>query len=234
MPSTTSPSSSEPELKESDPRVTEPELRAMDAAEEVRVDPPKKSNYETRRSDVFLRNIMWALGLTMAVVVVVAILFFGVGKEDDRTVPENSQLDITESAQRAQDQVDFPVVAPDPGEGWSVRSARFSGGEQPRWEVRMSSPDGALVTLVQSDEMSASTLSSAVPGAVVQDETRIEGAECEVLEGDPTGDDAAGAATQAISCEGEGWGFVVHGADAEDVKALAEDAAGQSAETVMG
>src|SRR5690625_1200962 len=47
--------------------------------------PAPKSSYELpNRKNTSLRNILWALGLTMAIVVVVGISFFGAGASPNR------------------------------------------------------------------------------------------------------------------------------------------------------
>lgn len=167
--------------------------------------PPQKSRYAMSAKDMSMRNITWALGLTMGLVVVVAVLFFGVGWEDEREVPENSQLDIAESAERAQQTASFPVAVPELGDEWTLRSARFSGADEPSWDVRYTSPTGSLVAIVQQAEVTPAMLNAAVPGAAQQGTVEVDGVECEELVGDT--EDAA----RALSCSGDGWGLLVHG-----------------------
>src|SRR5699024_6456804 len=76
-----------------------------------------KSAYELpSRKNTVLRNMVWALLLTMAVVVVVGIAFFGVGSEQEREPLENSELDVSASAERAAGVAPFPVAVPAAGE----------------------------------------------------------------------------------------------------------------------
>lgn len=183
--------------------------------------PQPKSAYELpSKKNTVLRNMIWALALTMAVVVVIAIAFFGVGSDPGREPLANSELDVSASAERAQDVADFPVAAPEPQAGWAERSARFTGGESPQWIVEYTAPSDHLVTLTEEAEVSAPMLSSALPGATVQEELDIDGAACQVLSGDTDG-----ATALAISCQGEGFGLLVHGAtDREEVRTLMEQA----------
>lgn len=178
--------------------------------------PRPKSSYELpTRQNTVLRNILWALGLTMAVVVVMAVAFFGVGADLEREPLENSEVDVAASAERAQDLAAFPVAAPAPGEAWAERSARFTDGQNQRWQVQYSSPSGAHVTLTQEGELSAPMLSAALPGAAVQEDLEIEGTTCQVLAGGDE-DDRTG-----IACEGEGFGLVVAGtADRAELEEL--------------
>ncbi|MFC7376830.1 DUF4245 family protein [Brachybacterium sp. GCM10030267] len=186
-------------------------------------DPPAqpKSAYQLpTKQNTVLRNMVWALSLTVAVVVIVGIAFFGVGSDLDREPLENSEVDVASSAQRAQAEAGFPVAAPALGQGWTERSARFTGGENARWQVQYSSPEGALMTLTEEAEVSAPMLSSALPGAVVEEELSIGGAGCQVLRG------GEGDATErGIACQGEDFGILVHGdADPAELRTLTEAA----------
>ena len=170
--------------------------------------PQPKSAYELpSKKNTVLRNMVWALALTMAVVVVVGIGFFGVGSDLQREPLENSELDVAGSAERAQRDAPFPVVVPEAGEGWTERSARFTDGQSPRWAVQYSAPQEQLVTLTQETEVTSAMLSAALPGTTVEGELSIDGTECTLLSGDQQGAQQLG-----ISCEGESWGLLIHGA----------------------
>ncbi|MGP9538899.1 DUF4245 family protein [Brachybacterium sp. AOP43-C2-M15] len=187
--------------------------------------PQPKSAYELpSRKNTVLRNMLWALALTMAVVVVIAIAFFGVGSDLEREPLENSELDVAASAERAGEVAPFPVAVPRLDEGWDERSARFTDGQSPRWVVQYTSPTGGLVTLTEESEVSASMLSSALPGSAVEEELVLEGAECSLLlGGEQSGEQ--GSSVLGIACEGEDWGVVVHGgtdrAELEEVASAA-------------
>lgn len=170
--------------------------------------PRAKSAYQLpTKQNTRLRNTLWALILTMAVVVVIGIAFFGVGSDLEREPLENSELDVAASAERAQDLAPFPIAVPQPGQEWVERSARFTDGGSPRWTLEYTSPQGRLVSFVQESEVSAPMLSAALPGATVQEELSLGGADCTVLSGGQPGAEQVG-----ISCEGDGWGFLTHGA----------------------
>src|SRR5699024_1450369 len=180
-----------------------------------------KSAYELpSKKNTVLRNMVWALLLTMAVVVVVGIAFFGVGSEPELEPLANSELDVTASAERAEDVAPFPVAVPAVDEGWTERSARYTAGAQPRWTLEYTSPDGELITLIQESQLSAPMLSSAIPGSTVEEEFELEGAACSLLRGGEQG-----ATQSGIACEGEGWGLVVHGdADRAALEEVASEA----------
>lgn len=172
--------------------------------------PQPKSAYELpSRKNTVLRNMVWALALTMAVVVVIGIAFFGVGSEPERERLTNSELDVAASAERAQGVAPFPVAVPAVGEGWTERAARFTAGAAPRWHLEYSSPEGRLVTLTEESELGAPMLSAAIPGSTVEEEFELEGARCSLLRGGEQG-----SIQRGIACEGEDWGLLVHG-DAE-------------------
>ena len=132
----------------------------------------------------------------------------------------NSALDVSASAERAQRSAPFPVAVPAMGEEWGERSARFADGQDPRWVVQYSSPQGQLVTLTEGTELSAAMLSSALPGSKVEEQLTIEGAECNLLS---SGNQDA--AQLGIACEGTDWGIVVHGdTDRTELEELASAA----------
>ncbi|MFC0673026.1 DUF4245 family protein [Brachybacterium hainanense] len=170
--------------------------------------PAPKSPYgRMTKKDTSVRNIAWALAVIMGFVVVLALLFFGVGNDPDRSIPETSQLNVAESAERAAALAPFPVVEPELGEQWTPRYAQFSDGASPRWELRYSSPSGKLVTVIETEQVEAPLLSAVLPGAVVEGELSIEGVACQQLRG--SGAEAAG--TSALSCETPEWAILVHG-----------------------
>lgn len=180
---------------------TEPEPETVEAA------PQPKSAYELpSKKNTVLRNMVWALALTMAVVVVIGIAFFGVGSDQERERLENSELDVAASAERAQEVAPFPVVVPDLAEGWTERGARYTAGTNPQWTLEYSSPDGQLVTVVQESQLGAPMLSAAIPGGTVEEEFELDGASCSLLLGGEQG-----TTERAIACEGEDWGLVAHG-----------------------
>ena len=183
--------------------------------------PRPKSAYELpSKKNTVLRNMLWALALTLAVVVVVGIAFFGVGSSPERERLENSEIDVSASAERAQEVAPFPIVVPAVGEEWTERSARYTAGTTPQWELEYSSPEGHLVTLVEESELGAPMLSAAIPGSTVEEEFELEGSECSLLSGEEQG-----GAQRGIACEGEGWGFVVHGeVDRDVLEQFASDA----------
>ena len=187
---------------ESPDRTESPDL----VESEPPVERPKSAYQLPTKQNTVLRNILWAIVLTMAVVIVLAIGFFGVGSDLEREPLENSEVDVAATAERAQAVAEFPVAVPVTGEEWEVRSARFTDGQSPAWTVQYTSPGGALVTLAEDGEISAPMLSAELPGASVTEETTLDGADCQVLTGGDSGADRLG-----IACEGEGYGLLVHG-----------------------
>src|SRR5699024_12708400 len=134
--------------------------------------------------------------------------------------PESSRVDVAASAERAEAAAGFSIAVPEPGDTWQERSARFDDGQEPRWQIDYTSPQGQLVVLVQGPQLSAAMLSSAVPGAVVEQEQQIDGVDCQVLSG--SGD---GQGLHAVACDGEGWGFVTRGeGELEELEVLASAA----------
>jgi len=180
---------------------------AAGPVDEAPTERPKSAYQLPTKQNTVVKNIVWASVLTMAVVIVLAVAFFGVGSDLEREPLENSEVDVAASAERAQEVAEFPVAVPATEDGWKVRSARFTDGKSPAWTVQYTSPGGALVTLAEDGEISAPVLSAEMPGAAVVEETSLEGAQCQVLSGGEAGEDQLG-----IACEGEGYGLLVHGA----------------------
>lgn len=190
-------------------------------ASQVPVTPPAPTSPYRRptKKNTSLRNMIWALGLTMLIVVAVGIGFFGVGSDQSRETLPNSEVDLEQTAERAQQSAPYPVAVPAVGEQWAVRSVRFTDAED-RWEVRYSSPERHLVTMVQAPEVSAPMLSASLPGAVEKEEQQIAGAPCQVLTGGTDDEPLTG-----LSCTGEGWGLLIHGAtELEELQELAQAA----------
>src|SRR5699024_112501 len=108
-----------------------------------------KSAYELpSRKNTVLRNMVWALLLTMAVVVVVGIAFFGVGSEQEREPLENSELDVSARAERAAGVAPLCAAVSSAGEGWFVLSVSYRGGWEMSRSLEYSSPVGRLISLI--------------------------------------------------------------------------------------
>ncbi len=203
-----------------EPAIAEPAPAAVEA--DASQAPP--SRYARMAAPTSVRNVVWALGLTMGVVAVVAVLFFGVGNDPQREVPESNRVDVAASAERAQELAPFTVAVPESADGWSAdgwtaKQARYTDGADPRWSVRYSAPSGALVTLTQAPAITPALIQDAVAGARSDGTVEVEGATCEVYTGTGEGDgrdgadgDGAGAgAGRVLACPREGWGIVVSG-----------------------
>lgn len=203
-----------------EPAAAEPAPAAVEA--DASQAPP--SRYARMAAPTSVRNVVWALGLTMGVVAVVAVLFFGVGNDPQREVPESNRVDVAASAERAQELAPFTVAVPESADGWSAdgwtaKQARYTDGADPRWSVRYSAPSGALVTLAQAPAITPALIQDAVAGARSDGTVEVEGATCEVYTGTGEGDGDDGAdgdgpgagAARVLACPGEGWGIVVSG-----------------------
>lgn len=188
--------------------VPSPQPTVETAAEQA----PRSSYELPNRRNTSVRNMVWALVVIMVGVAAAAVAFFGVGTDLGREVPETSQLNVAESAERARDAVDFPVAEPALGTEWTAREARLSAADPASWEIEYTAPSGSLIALEEQAEVGAPMLSEALPGTVVEMETTIDGADCQVLSSETEGQTRRG-----MSCQGEGWGILVHG-DVEDAE----------------
>lgn len=162
--------------------------------------------------DLSLRNMIWALALTIGVVAVVAMVFYGVGRPVDREIPAANRVDVPASAERAQAEAPYSVAVPQLPSRWEPRNARFTSGDAPQWRLQYTTPGGSLATLTQVPEASATVLNSVAPGARETGSEKIAGHECEMLQGEDS------ATATVLVCHGKDWDMVITGRD--DVAAL--------------
>lgn len=167
--------------------------------------PAPRSPYAKMSQPTTVRNVVWALSLTMVVVIVVAILFFGVGRDLQREIPENSRVDVTASAERAQDVAPFTVAVPEVDEGWEATGARYQDGEDPRWTIRYSAPSRGLVTMTETTAVTPALVQDLLPGAHSQGTVDVAGTACAVYVGEGEG------ASRGIACSADGAAILVHG-----------------------
>jgi Protein of unknown function (DUF4245) len=110
---------------------------------------------------------------------------------------------------------DFPALVPSgvPA-GWTVVSAAYAGHGGGVWQVALTDPDGAPVTLMQSTAASADLAARLLPGAKASGAVKLSG----------TGKwtTYAGTSGAALGKDLSGTGAVVVGPDAATVKALAD------------
>ncbi len=173
----------------------------------LQTDPPapQKSRYASFAENTTMRSVVWALVITLVLVAVVGMLFFGVGNDPDREVPENSRVDVAASAERAQEIAPFTVAVPALGDGWIVSNARYADGSDPRWTVRYSSPSGTLVTLTQAGEITPALLQDTIPGARSDGTVAVGDVTCDVYTGGEETD------ARALACRADGSGLIITG-----------------------
>lgn len=170
---------------------------------------PKKSRYASFAENTTMRSVVWALVITLVLVAVVGMLFFGVGNDPDREVPENSRVDVAASAERAQEIAPFTVSVPALGDGWIASNARYADGSDPRWTVRYSSPSGALVTLTQAGEITPALLQDTIPGARSDGTVAVGDVTCDVYTGGEETD------VRALACPADASGLIITGKTAQ-------------------
>lgn len=184
---------------------------------------PTKSRYASFAENTTMRSVVWALVITLVLVAVVGMLFFGVGNDPDREVPENSRVDVAASAERAQEIAPFTVAVPDLGTDWTASNARYADGTDPRWTVRYSSPSATLVTLTQAGEITPALLQDTIPGARSDGTVAVGDMTCDVY----TGGEETNA--RGLACPAEGSGVLVTGRTTQAELAQVAQAAVESA-----
>ncbi len=211
---------SAPSTAASQPAI-QPTVPAQDHA------PRKKRELPTRKN-TNVRNLVWAIGLNLVIVAVFAVVVVGLGDSSrDTQTQRAAAVDISGTAERARDILDFPVAAPEP-EGWTPREAKADTNVPRTWRARYTSPDGRLVTLAQQAEYSPALI-TAIGGTVRAGEpVTIAGASCEWLDVEASGSSGSkdgGEPQVGVACQGRNSGVVVYGGESRDtVRALAEHA----------
>ncbi|GAB2533824.1 DUF4245 domain-containing protein [Brachybacterium huguangmaarense] len=189
-----------------------------------------RSRYATFAENTTTRSIAWALIVTTALVVVVAMVMFGVGNDPKREIPETSRLDVAASAERAQGLAPFRVAVPALGEDWEAREARFADGQDPRWRIRYTAPSGSAVTMIQAPAITPGLLQDTLAGARTDGSVQVGQTQCETYLGGPAGDDGGAAsqgagAPRAVACTADGSAVLVSGTtDQQELVALADAA----------
>lgn len=208
-----------------------PEEQAEDASTSSSAPAPQpapRSPYAKMSEPTTVRNVVWALSLTMGVVIIVALLFFGVGRDLGREVPENSRVDVAASAERAQRIAPFTIAVPTTAEGWSATAARYDDGADPRWTIRYTAPSRSLVTLTEATQVTPALIQGLVPGARGEGTVDVGGATCEIYVESETDE---GTPARALACPLDGAAVVVHG-DVEQAELSA--LAGPAVEAARG
>lgn len=189
---------------------------------------PKKKREKPSRKNTNVRNLVWAIGLNLVIVAVLAVVVVGLGDSSrDTTADRAKSVNISETAARAQEVVDFPLAAPTP-QGWATRDAKISTNLPHTWRVRYTAPSGTLVTLVQQQEYSPALITSTGGTVRAGEPTTIAGKKCDWLEVENTGSSGSKQSQGpqvGLACHGEASGIVFYGGTSRDtISALAEHA----------
>lgn len=196
---------------------------------------PRKKREMPTRKNTNVRNLVWAIGLNIVVVALLAVIVVGLGTGSREAQPAQSEgVDLESSAERARDLFDFPVAAPLP-EGWVARSSQVATSEPATWQVRYTAPDGRLVTLVQQADMGPALMSRVNGSVRMREAVSMSGVPCHWLEVDSSGTTGAknGEGSQVgLACQADASGVVVYGGESrESVRILAEQAVRSEGET---
>ncbi len=189
-----------------------------EAMPESHESPQRKKRELPTKKNTSVRNLVWAIGLNIIVVAIAAVVIVGLGRSDrDASSQAVSTVNVGESAARASEALGFRAADAEPG-GWSVRDAKMSTAEPPYWEVRYTSPSGALETLLQS-RADYPALAPRIRGeAAKSGYFEIEGTECANLEIRANSNDNDAENTKGASglvCSAGETTLIIYGAGSE-------------------
>lgn len=88
--------------------------------------------------------------LVLLVIVVAFVVFRGVFRTTPRFEPE--PVDYLALVENLQQSGEHPVYPKELPEGWLVKDARYTGGDDPVWQLSMDTADGRFVAIRQEDD----------------------------------------------------------------------------------
>lgn len=172
---------------------------------------PKKRELPSRKN-TNVRNLVWAIGLNLVIVVLVAAVIVGVGRNDrDLSSSAQSQINLGESAQRASESLGFEALRVIP-ENWHPTKAQIESLEPKIWSVKYSSSEERLVSLLQSDADFA-LLEAKLPGTlqVIEGESLQLPSSCQLYELLVESNSPTKAQQRAVACALKDSNFIAYG-----------------------
>ena len=193
---------------------------------------PRPTREVPNRKNTNVRNLVWAIGLNLVIVAVLAVLVVGLGDPRDSTQGDTAvpPVELAASAERAHEVLGFAIAAPEP-DGFTPRAAEVNTSEPHTWRVRYTSPQQRLITLVQQDT-DGPALMAEIDGVIrTADTENLQGATCTWLDLELRGRGSGPTAGSRATHEGKDAGLVCEngllvfgGASREDVQRLTEAA----------
>ncbi len=145
------------------------------SAEEIAAQ--KAARSAAYRSSQTLRNLLIALGVTLAVVVVIV---FGVPRGE---APERPEIDVEAIAQTVADSYGYTPLVPDVPDDWGVNRAEAEPAAVVAWDVVYTPPDDRnYITLLQGFEADETWATQQLSGAVSSETTQIDGVTWDVYD----------------------------------------------------
>ncbi|WP_172797121.1 DUF4245 family protein [Devriesea agamarum] len=170
------------------------------------------------KTSLSVKNMVWAIGLNLALVLVVAGIVI-LPQSQTADAPQGSSQSTTNLpviAKQAEGSVPFPVMVPRLGDGWKVTTVRLLSGDHPVWTATWSSPAGAAVTMRQSRDITPAAIHDAQPGVRRSGHATVDGVTCDTYTATGSAQSAADGdasvkAVRALACPGPAWGLIVTG-----------------------
>ncbi|MFL0412015.1 DUF4245 family protein [Microbacterium paludicola] len=165
-----------------EPRVVA-ELGRPETPEETAV--RKAANSKAYRESQNFRNLIFALVVTLAIVVVIVLVVPRGGPGEHRSVDPAPAAEAASSAyERTVILPDLPV--PTEENGWFVNEAKVVPGDTPRWEVLYVPGDESFLRFVQGFDADATWAAQQLGGTAPDGEVVAGGITWQTYEIDPT------------------------------------------------
>lgn len=107
---------------------------------------------QSGRPGKYQRSFAGLIGAML--VLLVAVIAFVVFREVFRTTPrfEPEPVDYVELVDSLQQSGQHPVYPKELPDGWLVKDARYTGGDDPTWQLSMDTADGRFVAVRQEED----------------------------------------------------------------------------------
>ncbi|WP_029150840.1 DUF4245 family protein [Microbacterium indicum] len=206
--------------KSTEPRIAAHLGRPETAEEEAARKAENSRNYRQSQN---VRNLLVALGVTLAIV---AVIYFGVPRGD---VTQTADIDVAGIAETASEQYARDVVVPEMPSSWGVNAAAIDPGNPIAWGITYNSiPDAprSFARFAQGFDTTDTWAAQVLGGASPDETIEISGVEWSAYEiSDPSsnGNISYALGTQA----GDDFLLVYGSISADDARQLAEAATQQ-------
>ncbi|MFF2271175.1 DUF4245 domain-containing protein [Agromyces sp. NPDC058136] len=172
----------------------------------------KAENSIKHRQRQTTKNLVLALGASLALVVVIVLL---VPRSD---TPLERDVDVAQVAEQAQIATDDPIVVPELSEGWRANAAELRTSQTDgvtAWYIGYLTPSDEYLGVYQGFDANPTWVSELLARTLATGTTTIDGIEWTIYDNRDTDDDV-GNARYALTTESGGSTFVLLGTATPD------------------